>query len=60
MAGQSQAAGPSEQLLVIRRAVPADAEVCGKICFEAFTALANRHNFLPTFRRRRFLLECSR
>lgn len=49
MAGQSQAAGPSEQLLVIRRAVPADAEVCGKICFEAFITLANHHNFPPDF-----------
>jgi Acetyltransferase (GNAT) family len=49
MAGQSHAFGPSEQVLVIRRAAPADAEVCGKICFEAFSTLANHHNFPPDF-----------
>ena len=49
MAGQSQAVHSSERSLVIRRATAADAEVCGKICFEAFTALANRHNFPPDF-----------
>ena len=45
MAGKSQALGTSEQPLVIRRASPADAEICGKICFQAFTALANHHKF---------------
>ena len=35
--------------LVIRRASPADGEVCGRICFEAFGALAARHNFPPDF-----------
>ena len=49
MAGQSQAVHSGERSLVIRRATAADAEVCGKICFEAFTALANRHNFPPDF-----------
>lgn len=38
-----------EQSVVIRRPSAADAEVCGRICFEAFTALANRHNFPPDF-----------
>ena len=47
MAGQSQAVHSGEQSLVIRRASAADAEVCGRICFEAFAALANRHNFPP-------------
>jgi hypothetical protein len=37
------------QPLVIRRAVPADAEVCGRICFEAFTTLAEKHRFPPDF-----------
>jgi predicted N-acetyltransferase YhbS len=37
------------QTLVIRRATPADAEVCGRICFQAFGALAQRHNFPPDF-----------
>jgi Acetyltransferase (GNAT) domain len=49
MAGQSQGLSPSEQSLVIRRATPADAEVCGKICFQAFTTLANHHNFYRDF-----------
>lgn len=49
MAGQSQAVHSGEPSVVIRRATAADAGVCGKICFEAFTALANRHNFPPDF-----------
>ena len=49
MAAQSQALSPSEQSLVIRRATPADAEVCGRICFEAFSTLANRHNLPQDF-----------
>jgi GNAT superfamily N-acetyltransferase len=47
MAGQSQAVHSGEPSAVIRRASAADAEVCGRICFEAFTVLANRHNFPP-------------
>jgi GNAT superfamily N-acetyltransferase len=47
MAGQSQAVHSGEPSVVIRRASAADAEVCGRICFEAFTVLANRHNFPP-------------
>jgi GNAT superfamily N-acetyltransferase len=49
MAGPSQAAHSGEPSVAIRRASAADAEVCGRICFEAFTALANRHNFPPDF-----------
>ncbi len=49
MAGQSRAVHSGERSLVIRRASVADAEVCGRICFEAFTVLANRHNFPPDF-----------
>jgi GNAT superfamily N-acetyltransferase len=49
MAGQSQALNPVEQSLVIRRATPADAEVCGRICFQAFSALANHHKFDQDF-----------
>jgi GNAT superfamily N-acetyltransferase len=41
-------AGPSQSLLV-RRATPADAEVCGRICFEAFANLSTRHGFPPDF-----------
>ena len=35
--------------VVIRRATPDDAEVCGEMCFEAFATLANKHNFPPDF-----------
>src|SRR5271167_4305438 len=49
MAGQSQTVHSGEPSLVVRRASAADAEVCGRICFEAFTVLANRHNFPPDF-----------
>jgi predicted N-acetyltransferase YhbS len=34
---------------VIRRAQPADAEVCGSICYEAFTTLNKNFNFPPDF-----------
>lgn len=47
MAGPSQVLDPGEQSLLIRKAIPADAEICGKICFEAFGTLANHHNFPP-------------
>ncbi len=47
MAGHTQRG--ERQTLIIRRATPADAEVCGRICFDAFTTLANRHKFEPDF-----------
>ena len=47
MAGQSQALSAGEQSLVIRRATPADVEVCGRICFQAFATLSGHHNFPP-------------
>lgn len=31
----------------IRRATPADAEVCGRICYEAFAAINSQHGFPP-------------
>src|SRR5579862_2912770 len=48
MAGHTQVVA-EHQTLVIRRATPADAEVCGRICFDAFTTLANKHKFEPDF-----------
>ena len=33
----------------VRRAQPQDAEVCGRICFEAFRDISTRHNFPPDF-----------
>ena len=35
--------------LILRRAVPADAEPCGAICYEAFRAIATAHGFPPDF-----------
>jgi len=32
-----------------RRATPADAEPCGRICYDAFTAINREHNFPPDF-----------
>ena len=33
--------------LKLRRAIPDDAQRCGTICYEAFAAIANYHNFPP-------------
>jgi hypothetical protein len=35
--------------VVIHRATPAEAVVCGRICFEAFASIANKHSFPPDF-----------
>ena len=43
------AARVTENSLIIRRASPNDAGVCGRICFEAFGSLAAHHNFPPDF-----------
>lgn len=37
------------QNITIRRAQPSDAEICGHICYEAFTRLNRHHNFPPDF-----------
>jgi predicted N-acetyltransferase YhbS len=49
MAEKAQTLVTESQAIVIRRATPSDAEVCGKICFEAFGTLAKHHNFPPDF-----------
>ena len=49
MAAQPQSWIDENPALVIRRATLADAEVCGRICFDAFATLANKHNFPPDF-----------
>lgn len=49
MARPSQDSRLRHQAVVIRRATSADAEACGKICFEAFGALAAQHNFPSDF-----------
>ncbi len=35
--------------VTIRRAAPQDAEACGRICYEAFSAISKHHNFPPDF-----------
>jgi GNAT superfamily N-acetyltransferase len=49
VAAQPQSRIAENQGVVIRRATPADAEVCGRICFGAFGALAEKHNFPNDF-----------
>jgi predicted N-acetyltransferase YhbS len=46
-APQASASQPLPQSLSIRRASPADADACGKICYEAFGNIAAKHNFPP-------------
>jgi len=40
---------PVPRNITIRRAQPSDAEICGRICYEAFTRLNQHHNFPPDF-----------
>jgi predicted N-acetyltransferase YhbS len=49
MAAQPQSLISENQAVVIRRVTPGDAAVCGRIGFEAFATLANKHNFPPDF-----------
>src|SRR5690348_3069266 len=49
MATQSQASVSKHESLVVRRATPADAELCGRICYEAFGSIATQHNFPRDF-----------
>src|ERR1700719_3978305 len=49
MTAQPQPWIAENQAVVIRRATTADAEVCGRICFEAFGALAEKHSFPNDF-----------
>ncbi|MGA7422075.1 MAG: GNAT family N-acetyltransferase [Candidatus Sulfotelmatobacter sp.] len=49
MATQPQSWIAENQAVVIRRATPADAGVCGRICFKAFGTLAEKHNFPNDF-----------
>ncbi|HXY09976.1 MAG TPA: GNAT family N-acetyltransferase [Terriglobales bacterium] len=49
MSAQPQPMRGENSSIVIRRATPADAEACGKICFKAFKTLADQHNFPADF-----------
>ncbi len=35
--------------LTLRPGKPEDATMCGTICYDAFNAIAEEHNFPPTF-----------
>jgi len=35
--------------ITLRRGTPADAEVCGRICYDAFYGISTAHNFPPDF-----------
>jgi len=35
--------------IAIRPAVPADAQACGQICYDAFKGITDRHGFPPHF-----------
>jgi GNAT superfamily N-acetyltransferase len=35
--------------LKLRPGIPADAEICGQICFDAFKTISEQHNFPPDF-----------
>jgi GNAT superfamily N-acetyltransferase len=49
MPAHSKASMSEQRPVTVRRAVPADAEPCGRICFDAFGKLAAQHNFPPDF-----------
>jgi len=35
--------------ITLRRGTPADAEICGRICYDAFYSISTAHNFPPDF-----------
>lgn len=45
----SEGSSLKQQSLSVRRAKAADAELCGRICFEAFSKVAAENNFPPEF-----------
>src|ERR1700741_1496648 len=45
----SSTAQLAPEWLNLRRAQPSDVAECGRICYEAFTALNRHHNFPPDF-----------
>jgi len=38
-----------ESRMTVRRATPEDADICGEICFDAFSAISAAHGFPPDF-----------
>jgi len=49
MPAQPQELTAKDQSIAIRRATPADAEACGRICYDAFETLSDKHNFPRDF-----------
>lgn len=49
MPAEPQELTAENQSIVVRRATPADAEVCGRICYDAFATLSDKHNFPRDF-----------
>jgi GNAT superfamily N-acetyltransferase len=46
--GASPMPGPALTPIVkLRRALPEDADICGRVCYEAFSAISSQHNFTP-------------
>src|ERR1700743_674560 len=43
------AAGQGHAMISTRGMVAADTDECGRICYEAFQAIATQHNFPPDF-----------
>ena len=43
--------------ITLRAGRPGDAQKCGSICYEAFAAIANQHNFPPDFPDREVAVE---
>ena len=41
--------GVPASIPTLRPATPSDADAAGHICYEAFTAIAEQHNFAPDF-----------
>ena len=39
----------TQTTVTLRPGCPTDTSVCGRICYEAFEAIARQHNFAPDF-----------
>ena len=47
MSAQGPSVPPGYPSITIRRAKPEDAEVCGRVCFDAFYGISTKHGFPP-------------
>ena len=47
-AGALPVSGPAlDTAVILRLALPEDAEICGRICYEAFATISRQHDFPP-------------